>query len=114
MNYGFVFVGLWDSLLKGRIELQKVVSIVNQLPQPDKWNKFVKQGEESYQQLIKEGQLELVLICISNNPILFVTTLYIDHSETCITITLYGSARILKFILIATLTKIQQNYTVCG
>lgn len=51
----FNLAGLWDKLLKGRIELQKVVTNVNQLPQPDSCNQFMSSGGEQYATLVKEG-----------------------------------------------------------
>ncbi|KAH3884563.1 hypothetical protein DPMN_008546 [Dreissena polymorpha] len=38
--------GLWDSLLEGRIKLQKAVSLINQLPQTDVWEGYVKSSTE--------------------------------------------------------------------
>ncbi len=52
----FVLLDLWDSLLKGRIELQKVVSVVNQLPQPDRWATFTQQGGDPYKEAVREGR----------------------------------------------------------
>ena len=50
------FSGLYDSLLKGRIEVQKILTAANQLPQPDNWNGFVESAGEQYAQGIKEGK----------------------------------------------------------
>ncbi|XP_053384310.1 protein AATF-like [Mercenaria mercenaria] len=38
-------LGLWDTLLEGRIKLQKAVSIVNQLPQKEAWRDFSETSE---------------------------------------------------------------------
>lgn len=38
--------GLWDSLLEGRIKLQKAVSLINQLPQTDVWDGYAKSSTE--------------------------------------------------------------------
>ncbi|XP_069133972.1 protein AATF-like isoform X2 [Argopecten irradians] len=39
-------LGIWDSLLENRIKLQKVVGLVNQLPQPDTWGTFEENSEK--------------------------------------------------------------------
>ncbi|XP_060070017.1 protein AATF-like [Ylistrum balloti] len=39
-------LGIWDSLLENRIKLQKVVGLVNQLPQPDTWGTFEDNSEK--------------------------------------------------------------------
>mgnify|MGYP000471768717 CR=1 FL=1 len=39
-------LGLWDSLLEGRIKLQKAVAIVNQLPQKETWSKYHNMSSE--------------------------------------------------------------------
>ena len=54
--FPFSFTGLWDSLLKSRIEMQKLMSIVNRLPQPDTWNGFAETGGEAYKVKVKQGQ----------------------------------------------------------
>ncbi|OWF50744.1 protein AATF-like [Mizuhopecten yessoensis] len=38
-------LGVWDSLLENRIKVQKVVGLVNQLPQPDTWGTFEDHSE---------------------------------------------------------------------
>ncbi len=47
--------GLYDSLLKGRIEVQKILAAANQLPQPDKWNEFIDSAGDDYRLAVKEG-----------------------------------------------------------
>ncbi|XP_078662725.1 protein AATF-like [Branchiostoma floridae x Branchiostoma belcheri] len=41
-------LGLWDSLLEGRIKLQKALPLTNQLPQPDTKSDFIKTGGEPF------------------------------------------------------------------
>ena len=52
--------GLWDQLLKTRIELQKVGLLVNQLPHPEMWDLFKKQGGDDYYTALHKGQPEAI------------------------------------------------------
>ncbi|KAK2184514.1 hypothetical protein NP493_262g02006 [Ridgeia piscesae] len=52
-------LGLWDSLLEGRIKLHKTLQLVNQLPQPGQWQHLVDAGGADYQQTMLEGQTNL-------------------------------------------------------
>ena len=45
-----VILGLWDSFLEGRIKLQKVAGIINQMPQFDIWKQFERDGGEEFRQ----------------------------------------------------------------
>ena len=60
---------MYDSLLKGRIEIQKILTAANQLPQPDKWNEFIDSAGDEYNQRIKEGEdlsTRKIPICLFN------------------------------------------------
>lgn len=48
-------LGLWDSLLEGRIKFQKILSAVNQLPQPDTWREFEESGEDNFKEKKASG-----------------------------------------------------------
>ena len=50
-----VSTGLWDSLLEGRIKFQKVVCLINQLPQPDTWQEFTEVGADNFQEETVSG-----------------------------------------------------------
>ncbi|XP_046555266.1 protein AATF-like [Haliotis rubra] len=49
-------LGLWDNLLEERIKVQKVGSVINQLPQPSTWDLFMKQGGDNYKQAVTDAQ----------------------------------------------------------
>ncbi len=61
------FPGLYDALLKGRIEVQKIVTAANQLPQPGagsgSWEAFRDAGGEQYALAAKEGGENCVHEC---------------------------------------------------
>ncbi|XP_077979295.1 protein AATF-like [Glandiceps talaboti] len=52
-------LGLWDSLLEGRIRLQKALLGVNKLPQCHTAHQFMATGGEDYQQANKTARKEL-------------------------------------------------------
>ena len=49
----FLLLGLWDTLLEGRIKLQKAVSIVNQLPQKQTWTEFEQTSDMFEEESLK-------------------------------------------------------------
>lgn len=55
INRWYCYVGLWDSLLEGRIKFQKILSAVNQLPQPDTWKEFEESGEDNFKEKKASG-----------------------------------------------------------
>ncbi|XP_052801030.1 protein AATF-like [Mya arenaria] len=50
-------LGLWDSLLEGRIKVQKAVSLVNQLPQTDTWTQFTNTSQQFANEASKTEQV---------------------------------------------------------
>ena len=54
------YLGLWDSLLEGRIKLQKAVSIINQLPQPETWNSFEEKAQHFTDEAAKSKNIEIL------------------------------------------------------
>ncbi|KAI8488834.1 hypothetical protein Bbelb_333520 [Branchiostoma belcheri] len=52
-------LGLWDSLLEGRIKLQKALPLTNQLPQPDARSDFTKTGGEPFTTAAEAGEASL-------------------------------------------------------
>ncbi|KAK2154860.1 hypothetical protein LSH36_255g00042 [Paralvinella palmiformis] len=49
-------LGIWDSLLEGRIKLQKALLIINQLPQPDVWDMFIDTCGPQYNSALAESE----------------------------------------------------------
>ena len=50
------YLGIWDSLLEGRIKLQKALLIINQLPQPDVWDMFIDTCGPQYNSALAESK----------------------------------------------------------
>ncbi|KAM9117796.1 protein AATF [Pangshura tecta] len=48
-------IALWDQLLEGRIKLQKVLLTANQLPQPDTFPAFKKEGGQEFASALKNS-----------------------------------------------------------
>ncbi|KAL5006937.1 hypothetical protein ScPMuIL_015743 [Solemya velum] len=48
-------LGLWDNLLETRIKLQKVLPLVNQLPQPDIWQSFQHRLGDDFSQSTRDA-----------------------------------------------------------
>ncbi|XP_074869738.1 protein AATF isoform X2 [Carettochelys insculpta] len=48
-------IALWDQLLEGRIKLQKALLTANQLPQPDTFPAFKKEGGEEFASALKNS-----------------------------------------------------------
>ena len=63
----YVFAAIWDSLLEGRIKLQKVLLIVNQLPQPDAWDQFLDAAGPDYNSVLAESKSSTN--CLSGLPL---------------------------------------------
>lgn len=42
-------------MLEGRIKFQKILSAVNQLPQPDTWKEFEESGEDNFKEKKASG-----------------------------------------------------------
>ena len=55
---------MWDGLLEGRIQLQKVLSLVNRLPQGDMMEMFEEQGKEPVEKGLRKcnGNQELIFV----------------------------------------------------
>ena len=67
---GFLLcLGLWDSLLEGRIKFQKILTAVNQLPQTDTWQEFEESGGDEFREKKASGmvlQIFIVIVCYKN------------------------------------------------
>uniref|UniRef100_K1QS13 Protein AATF n=1 Tax=Magallana gigas TaxID=29159 RepID=K1QS13_MAGGI len=61
-------LGLWDSLLEGRIKFQKILSAVNQLPQPDTWREFEESGEDNFKEKKASDDEEITSESDSEEP----------------------------------------------
>ncbi|XP_048242589.1 protein AATF-like [Haliotis rufescens] len=73
-------LGLWDNLLEERIKVQKVASVINQLPQPATWDLFVEQGGDNYMQAVTEAQS--VLKKLLEDLLRVQTLLLLQNQET--------------------------------
>lgn len=65
-------------MLEGRIKFQKILSAVNQLPQPDTWKEFEESGEDDFKEkkasgVEKYNSVELKL----SEQVLFTLQIYI-------------------------------------
>lgn len=65
-------------MLEGRIKFQKILSAVNQLPQPDTWKEFEESGEDNFKEkkasgVEKYNSVELKL----SEQVLFTLQIYI-------------------------------------
>ena len=59
---GFLLcLGLWDSLLEGRIKFQKILTAVNQLPQTDTWQEFEESGGDEFREKKASGIILFVI-----------------------------------------------------
>lgn len=73
-------LGLWDSLLEGRIKFQKILSAVNQLPQPDTWKEFEESGEDNFKE--KKASAKSLLENLLQKLIQLQSVLLLQNSET--------------------------------
>ncbi|XP_062570249.1 protein AATF-like [Saccostrea cucullata] len=73
-------LGLWDSLLEGRIKFQKILTAVNQLPQPDTWRDFEKLGEDNFKE--KSTTVQTGLENLLQKLIQLQSVLLLQNSET--------------------------------
>lgn len=73
-------LGLWDSLLEGRIKFQKILSAVNQLPQPDTWKEFEESGEDNFKE--KKASVKSLLENLLQKLIQLQSVLLLQNSET--------------------------------
>ncbi|XP_055995936.1 protein AATF-like isoform X2 [Ostrea edulis] len=73
-------LGLWDSLLEGRIKFQKILTAVNQLPQPDTWRDFEKSGEDNFKE--KASSVQRLLENLLQKLIRLQSVLLLQNSET--------------------------------
>ena len=62
---GFLLcLGLWDSLLEGRIKFQKILTAVNQLPQTDTWQEFEESGGDEFREKKASGITYIYCYCL--------------------------------------------------
>lgn len=73
-------LGLWDSLLEGRIKFQKILTAVNQLPQPDTWQEFEESGEDNFKE--KKTSVKSLLENLLQKLIQLQSVLLLQNSET--------------------------------
>ncbi|XP_064602198.1 protein AATF-like [Liolophura sinensis] len=73
-------ISLWDSLLEGRIKLQKAVTLVNQLPQPDTWQMFEQEGGDNFTEASRQSRLAVKTLL--DNLIELQTLLLVQNPET--------------------------------
>lgn len=71
-------LGLWDSLLEGRIKFQKILSAVNQLPQPDTWREFEESGEDNFKEKKASGLEKYNIVELKlGEQVLFTLQIYV-------------------------------------
>lgn len=73
-------LGLWDSFLEGRIKLQKVAGIINQMPQFDVWKQFEKDGGSEFKESAADTQAMLKKLL--DKLVQLQTLLMLQNSET--------------------------------
>ncbi|KAL3841684.1 hypothetical protein ACJMK2_019794 [Sinanodonta woodiana] len=73
-------LGLWDSLVEGRIKLQKAVAIINQLPHPDAWRIMEQTGEHNF--TVEANKAHLAVKTLLDNLIQLQTLLLLQNMET--------------------------------
>ncbi|CAC5391968.1 AATF [Mytilus coruscus] len=73
-------LGLWDSFLEGRIKLQKVAGIINQMPQFDVWKQFEKDGGAEFRESAADTQAMLKKLL--DKLVQLQTLLMLQNSET--------------------------------
>lgn len=72
------YLGLWDSLLEGRIKFQKILSAVNQLPQPDTWREFEESGEDNFKEKKASGLEKYNIVELKlGEQVLFTLQIYV-------------------------------------
>ncbi|XP_022336359.2 protein AATF-like isoform X2 [Crassostrea virginica] len=73
-------LGLWDSLLEGRIKFQKILTAVNQLPQTDTWQEFEESGGDEFRE--KKASVKSLLENLLQKLIQLQSVLLLQNSET--------------------------------
>ncbi|XP_052064217.1 protein AATF-like [Mytilus californianus] len=73
-------LGLWDSFLEGRIKLQKVAGIINQMPQFDVWKQFEKDGGAEFRE--STADTHAMLKKLLDKLVQLQTLLMLQNSET--------------------------------
>lgn len=54
--YVYVCEGIWDGLLEGRIRLQKVLPLINRLPQGEMMDVFKDHGKDAITDRLKHSE----------------------------------------------------------
>ncbi|XP_041367848.1 protein AATF-like [Gigantopelta aegis] len=71
---------LWDTLLEERIKMQKTVTVVNQLPHPDTWQRFMETGGDNLEKSTKNARS--VLKSLLGDLVELQTLLLLQNPET--------------------------------
>lgn len=65
-------------MLEGRIKFQKILSTVNQLPQPDTWKEFEESGEDDFKEKKASGVEKYNIVELKlSEQVLFTLQIYI-------------------------------------
>lgn len=64
--------------MEGRIKFQKILSAVNQLPQPDTWKEFEESGEDNFKEKETSGVEKYNIVELKlSEQVLFTLQIYI-------------------------------------